>query len=54
MEIDNLADKEFKVMIVNKIKELRRRMDSQSEKLEVYNKANHRNSFRRFVIGIDN
>ena len=38
VEIDNLADKEFKVVIVNMIKELRRRMDSQSEMLEIFNK----------------
>ena len=37
VEIGNLSNKEFKVMIV-KINELRRRMDEQSEKLEVFNK----------------
>ena len=37
-EIGNLPNKEFKVMIIKMIKELRRRMDKQSEKLEVFNK----------------
>ena len=37
MEIANLPEKEFRVMIVKMIKELRR-MDAQSKKLEVFNK----------------
>ena len=32
MEISNLPEKEFRVMIVKMIKELKRRMDVQSEK----------------------
>ena len=35
VEITNLLKKEFKVMTVKMIKELRRRMDDQSKKLEV-------------------
>ena len=38
MKIGNLPIKEFRVMIVKMIKELGRRMDAQSEKLEVFNK----------------
>ena len=38
VEIGNLPKKEFKVVIVKMIKELKRRMDAQSEKLEVFNK----------------
>ena len=36
VEIANLLRKEFKVMTVKMIKELRRRMDDQSRKLEVF------------------
>ena len=36
VEIANLLKKEFKVMTVKMIKELRRRMDDQSKKLEVF------------------
>ena len=38
MEISNLPDKEFKVMIIKILKELRRRMEKYTEKLEVFNK----------------
>ena len=38
VEIGNLPRKEFQVMTVKMIKELGRRMDAQSEKLEVFNK----------------
>ena len=38
MEIGNLPKKEFRVMITKMIKELRRRMDAQSEELEVFKK----------------
>ena len=38
MEIGNLPEKEFRVMILKMIKELGRRMDVQSKKLEVYNR----------------
>ena len=38
MEIGNLPKKEFRVMIVKMIKELRWRMDARNEKLEVFNK----------------
>lgn len=38
MEIGNLPEKEFRVMILKTMKELRRRMDEQSKKLEVFNK----------------
>ena len=37
VEIGNLSQKEFRVMIVM-IKELWRRMDAQNEKLEVFNR----------------
>ena len=38
MEIGSLPDKEFKVMVIKMTKELGRRIDEQSEKLEVFNK----------------
>ena len=38
VEIGSLPEKEFRVMIVKKIKELGRRMDAQSQKLEVFNR----------------
>ena len=38
VEIGNLPEKEFRVMIIKVMKELRRRMDAQNEKLEVFNK----------------
>ena len=38
MGIGSLPNKEFGVVIVKIITELRRRMDAQSEKLEVFNK----------------
>ena len=38
VEIGNLPKKEFRVVIVKMIKELGRRMDAQSKKLEVFNK----------------
>ena len=34
----NLPKKEFRVMIIKMVKQLGRRMDAQSEKLEVFNK----------------
>ena len=37
VEIGNLLEKEFRVMIIKVIKELRR-MDAQRKKLEVFNK----------------
>ena len=39
MEIANLPEKEFRVMIVKMIQELRKRMESQTEKTqEIFNK----------------
>ena len=38
VEIGNLHRKQFGVMIIKMIKELVRRMDAQSEKLEVFKK----------------
>ena len=38
MEISNLPNKEFKVMIIKMFKVLGRRMNKQSDKLEVFNK----------------
>ena len=38
VEIVNPAEKELRVMIISVIKELRRRMDAQSKKLEVFHK----------------
>ena len=37
-EIGNLPEKEFRAMIIKMIKEFRRRMYAQSEKLEIFNK----------------
>ena len=37
VEIGDLPEKEFRLMIVKMIKELGRRMDAQSKKLEVFN-----------------
>ena len=37
-EINNLPDKKFWVMIIKMVKELERRLDAQSEPLEVFNK----------------
>ena len=39
MEIGNLYKKKFRVMIINMITEFKRRMEAQSEKLEVLNKS---------------
>ena len=38
-QMGNLPEKEFKVMIIKMFKELRRRLDEQSEKLEVFNRV---------------
>ena len=38
VKIGNLPQKEFRIMIIKMIKELRRRMDAQSEKSEVFDK----------------
>ena len=38
VEISDLPNKEFKVMIIKMLRELGRRMDEQSEKLEASNK----------------
>ena len=38
VEIDDLSEKEFRVMILKMIKELGSRIDAQSEKLEVFSK----------------
>lgn len=54
MKIGNLSKKEIRTMILKMIKEFRRRMDAQCKNLEVCNKANHRNLFRRFVIRLEN
>ena len=37
-EMSNLLSKELKIMIVKMIKKLRRRMDEQNEKSDVFNK----------------
>ena len=39
VDIDNLRDKQFRIVIIKMIKELRRRIDAQSKKLEVFHKA---------------
>ena len=39
MEISNLYEKEFRVMIIKMIKVLRRRMGVQHEKLEDFNRV---------------
>ena len=56
MGIGNLPEKEFRVMIVKMIKELKRRMDAQTEKLEVFKKvleniANHREGTLPLCLG---
>ena len=38
VKISSLLEKEFRIMIVKMIKKLRKIMDAQSEKLEVFNK----------------
>ena len=38
VEMGNLLSKELKIMIVKMIKKLRRRMDEQNEKSDVFNK----------------
>lgn len=38
MDIGNIPEKEFRVKIIKMIKELKRRIESQNEKLEVLNK----------------
>ena len=40
MEIGDLPNKEFRVMILKLNKEVRRRLDAQSEKSEIFNKEN--------------
>ena len=54
MEIGNLPEKELRVMTVKMIKELWRRMNAQSEKLEVLNKEveNIRNNQTEMKITI--
>lgn len=42
METADLLEKQFKVMIVKMIKELRRRRDKQREKLEVLTKRQYK------------
>ena len=39
VEIANLPNKAFKVMIIMMIKEIDRRLDEQNEKLEAFNKG---------------
>ena len=40
MEMDNLPEKEFRVMIVKMIQDLGKRMEAQSEKMqEIFNRA---------------
>ena len=38
VEMGNLLSKELKIMIITMIKKLRRRMDEQNEKSDVFNK----------------
>ena len=38
MEVSNLPEKKFRVVVVKMLKELGRRLDEQSEKIEVFNK----------------
>ena len=44
VEIGNLSEKEFSVIIVKMIEELESRMDAQGEKLEVFNRENIKNN----------
>ena len=45
VEIGNLPEKEFRVIIVKMIEELESRMDAQGEKLEVFNRENIKNNW---------
>ena len=45
VEIGNLSEKEFSVIIVKMIEELESRMDAQGEKLEVFNRENIKNNW---------
>ena len=47
VEIGHLPNKEFKVMIVNIFKEFARRLDEQSEKLEVFNRVRNYKDLNR-------
>ena len=38
VETGNLSEKEFRVILIKMIKELKKKMDAQSEKLEIFNK----------------
>lgn len=38
MEMESLSEKKFRVMIIKMIKELRRRVDTQTEELEDFNR----------------
>lgn len=58
MEISNLLNKELKVMTVKMFKDLRRRLDEQSEELEVFNKElenvkNHQTGMKKTVSEIN-
>ena len=44
MEIGNLPEKEFRVMIVKMIQKLGRKMDAQIDKLGVFNRENIKNN----------
>ena len=55
VEMDNLLSKELKIMIVKMIKKLRRRMDEQNEKSDVFNnelKNKERNQTKNIIIEI--
>lgn len=38
VEISNQSNKEFKIMIIKMLKKFKRRLDKQTDKLEVFNK----------------
>jgi len=55
VEMGNLLSKELKIMIVKMIKKLRRRMDEQNEKSDVFNnelKNKERNQKKNIIIEI--
>ena len=47
MEIGNLPKREFRVVIAKMIKEIKRRMDAQSEKLKDFNKAGKPTEYKK-------
>ena len=51
-EMGNLLSKELKIMIIKMIKKLRRRMDEQKEKSDVFNKELKNKGTKQRIIKI--